>query len=164
MTMTRWIPLVFSCGLLGAACGGDDDGTEDAADDAADDVADDAADSAADTATAGTADDAADDAVDDAADDGVESGDTDVASTGGATEGGGDACIPEATDDACVTCTKTSCCEEVVACNADPICVCMQGCVGGVNDIAPCTEECGMNTTFGPLTTCAATNCAADCL
>jgi hypothetical protein len=164
-------------GLLATACGDEDDGDDDAADEAADDDASSATggagDDMAEAAEASVGDDAAEaSAGDDAAevtvgDDAAEAGSADAGSSGGASEAGteaGGACEPDAADDECVTCTKSSCCGEIEACNADPICVCMQGCVMGLPDIAPCTKECGQNTTFGPLTQCAATNCAADCL
>jgi hypothetical protein len=43
--------------------------------------------------------------------------------------GGGDVCMIEMDDDACATCTKTNCCDQLDACYADPDCQCTVLCV-----------------------------------
>lgn len=83
-------------------------------------------------------------------------------STGGST---GPAPMCEVTPDQtpCAQCSNTNCCAQIEACQAEPACDCMTGCVTGLDDIAMCTQKCGTSTNFSPLTMCTLVNCAADC-
>lgn len=56
---------------------------------------------------------------------------------------GDHACAPAPKDDECVTCTKTSCCEELSACATDPVCTCIHECHAGGTPLATCMAMCG---------------------
>jgi hypothetical protein len=81
--------------------------------------------------------------------------------------GGGDVCAPAPGDDACVTCTKTNCCDEVTACSANAACQacleCLQmgnplACLGG--NPALCSFD---DPEQGALLSCGQDNCLDMC-
>lgn len=92
-------------------------------------------------------------------------------STGAAGSSGGElpaACQPAAEDDACVTCTKDSCCDELDACLANEDCLCVSLCLAeGEQDLNACaTETCELEAVPDEATamlTCAALSCTAEC-
>ena len=95
----------------------------------------------------------------------------------GGTGGGGATCSPEAGDNSCITCMKTNCCAELLACAADADCsgtngegelTCFQDCVfavsadgGVVSDmvIRQCAGGCANGSTLAE-----ATNDAIACM
>lgn len=53
--------------------------------------------------------------------------------------GGGDVCAPHDGDDACVACTRMSCCGQVMGCTNNPDCAAVFGCLAGINQ--PSVDE-----------------------
>jgi hypothetical protein len=81
----------------------------------------------------------------------------------------GGVCAPSATDDACNTCLKTHCCNELGACTADPDCVALSICVVNCGSDQTCGNNCvtqhteGFNT-IGPLIQCTNASCGTACM
>jgi hypothetical protein len=76
---------------------------------------------------------------------------------------GGGACEPSGDDDACVSCTKESCCDEFEACTEDEGCVCWLQCLAEGGDQAQCFGTCGQNAAFFTLGACVQGSCGMDC-
>jgi hypothetical protein len=55
-------------------------------------------------------------------------------------------CPPAGDDDACETCTKGHCCDELTACDADPTCTCIHACHAGGTALPECEVTCGTDT------------------
>ena len=83
---------------------------------------------------------------------------------GGAGGGMGD-CAPEPGDDACVMCTKTNCCDQLMNCQADAACVACTDCLQNMDPIACITAgTCDFNDPVqGPLLMCGQMNCIDMC-
>lgn len=84
-------------------------------------------------------------------------GDTTTTTTGGGV------CEPSGDDDACVSCTKESCCDEFEACVGDDGCVCWLECLAEGGDQAQCFGSCGQNAAFFTLGGCVQGSCGMDC-
>jgi len=57
---------------------------------------------------------------------------------------GGGVCSPQAGDDACTMCTKSMCCDTIMACVVDPKCTCWTQCLQQhPNDFQGCFTMCG---------------------
>lgn len=83
-------------------------------------------------------------------------------------DGDGDAgvCSAAPDDDACDTCTKANCCDELTACVADADCLCVTECIDMGGDSATCHTDCSLsmpNPTFGVLVTCLSQSCSNEC-
>jgi len=94
---------------------------------------------------------------------GGEGGNGGQAAVGGGGQGGsGDPCAADASDDACDTCRKPSCCAELTACSADALCVCWVECIdehaNDANKTAICSGTCG-----APAPSLGAINGVFDC-
>lgn len=79
---------------------------------------------------------------------------------------GGGACPPEDGDDECSTCTKTNCCPELMACEANADCDCVVQCISdmGIAMQQACLDKCMVMEPppeTAPLQTCVVT---AGCL
>jgi hypothetical protein len=77
------------------------------------------------------------------------------------------ACLPASTDDACDTCSKSSCCTEWRALVGDPHLFDYSDCISACPDIA-CFDGCDAQypsvlQNSQNYATCQSTNCAADC-
>lgn len=93
-----------------------------------------------------------------------ESGHHGTSTDTGTTTGGHDACAPAGVDDACATCTKTSCCGELSACVADPTCTCVHECHAAGTPLATCTARCGDDGGLNDaLESCTHTMCTPPC-
>jgi len=97
-------------------------------------------------------------------------GDTGDGDTGDGDTGDGDTgdaiCEAAADDDECVTCAKASCCDEVLACEADEKCLCLSDCVVTPADIVQCNADCavvGANQPFNLLGGCLTVSCTNEC-
>jgi hypothetical protein len=76
--------------------------------------------------------------------------------------GGADPCAPDATDDNCTACIKTSCCPALTACLGDSNCQCWLDCYVNGGD---CSGMCGApNAASQQLFTCGGLNCSASCM
>lgn len=159
--MQRFASMTFGCLLALSACGDDNSDTA-TTDNNATTAPTTGADSSGGQATdPGTTTDAAT---------------TDVATTEPTTTdepatGGGEACAPADDDDACATCVKDMCCDELEACAADPSgeCQCFQACVEtmpGAAGVQTCNKKCAPEGSdiSGALVTCSATRCGEPCL
>lgn len=86
------------------------------------------------------------------------------------TETGGSVCDPARGDDECSLCMKERCCPEVVACEANPDCVCLIACIDemGIGAQQACLVACLVEIPPAEVTvlqTCVATSgCLATCL
>ncbi len=78
--------------------------------------------------------------------------------------GGGDICDADPNDDACITCTRASCCTELEACILDAPCICLLECFMAGTDPPLCLGECPSSTAVNTLAACAAGQCTADCV
>lgn len=103
----------------------------------------------------------------------TEAGDTGAAETGVADDAtttgmAGGICDPDPADDPCDVCTKTSCCPQLTACEADVGCSCFIGCVDAGGDPFACSGECGVSIfgagATGELVSCSSGPCAAQCV
>lgn len=102
----------------------------------------------------------------------ADTGSSSAATEGGTTGSAVDPCEVVPGDDACNTCVKGMCCEELTACSDDPDCVCFQDCAGSMppslQTPAICGDMCGLATPFqhptvGPVLTCS-NGCIASCI
>lgn len=78
--------------------------------------------------------------------------------------GFGDVCMDEASDGACVTCTRGNCCDELQACETDEQCSCLMACFlegcDPVGCLLTCTNDGNEQQTAE---TQALTQCATGC-
>lgn len=58
---------------------------------------------------------------------------------------GGGVCEPAPGDDACTSCLKDNCCDEITTCYANPDCACVADCFQGGGDPFSCLMQCGVN-------------------
>jgi hypothetical protein len=86
------------------------------------------------------------------------------------TTGETDQCAPVENEDACQTCLRSMCCDEMARCGGDYVCWCNVACdsqqATGHGSAAACaaTYGCGVaDAVFTSATTCAAQNCASEC-
>jgi hypothetical protein len=89
--------------------------------------------------------------------------------------GGGDQaqCNPDADTDECFQCTDTNCCDQYLACQADPRCAdyyktCIPGCTATGSTYAACVVQCDMqygagHAIFAPYHACTEQHCLAPC-
>lgn len=52
-------------------------------------------------------------------------------------------CPPVVDDDACTMCTKDHCCDDLTACHADPMCLCLHECHLAGTPLPECELMCG---------------------
>ncbi|PRQ02245.1 hypothetical protein ENSA5_24810 [Enhygromyxa salina] len=94
-------------------------------------------------------------------------GDGDTGDGDGDGDGDGMVCVP-ADDTACAQCTADSCCDEVMACQAEEDCACFTECLDEGNEGPTCAMMCGVNNPmmvagFVELRMCVANSCMMDC-
>lgn len=174
-----WMAACIALGLVATGCDGDDEdttGDDGASTENGTGEADDGATSSPggttttneddETSTSGEPDSTGAGDTDASGDGSEDPGSEGSTGAGGSSGSGGEAgvCDPQPDDDACRTCTKTSCCEELETCLGEPICECMSGCVTGPGDVQMCTEMCGETGNFEPLTNCVTFSCLTDCI
>jgi hypothetical protein len=70
-------------------------------------------------------------------------------------------CEPMAPDHPCVACAREFCCDYIVACLFDNVCLCLAQCVDGGDTFANCEAQCGTSTDSTNIQTCAQANCVA---
>jgi len=90
-----------------------------------------------------------------------------TAATTGTT--GGAACPGDPGDDACTSCLKTNCCDEITACDADAKCTCFFTCVGEGKSPVECAGTCmvgnpGQNPAIAGTFECTNASCSNECL
>lgn len=88
--------------------------------------------------------------------------------TGGGSTGDPGLCLIAPGDDACTTCNKNNCCDQVLACAADEKCVCFFGCVNNGMMPVQCAQLCmvgqpGQNPAIAGLFECTNANCGDEC-
>ncbi len=83
---------------------------------------------------------------------------------GGGYGGFGNICMTEASDGACLACTRGNCCTEVTNCETEDNCRCLLQCFLENCDAVACLQLCGQSPEVSALTTCAATNCQSECV
>lgn len=87
---------------------------------------------------------------------------TSTSSSGSSTSGGG--CTIDPQDDACVKCSKQSCCAELVPCQNDQACVCWTGCLSQNPNNPGACAGCGpYDSTTSTFVNCAVQHCNAQC-
>jgi hypothetical protein len=78
-----------------------------------------------------------------------------------------DACASEDGDDACTTCRKAACCEELRECMGNTRCECFMRCVSGWglggDPTVECMSQCRSATKHHAITACQANHCGNVC-
>lgn len=85
-----------------------------------------------------------------------------TASTG-STEPPINACEPEADDDACVTCIRSSCCPQLEVCLTSAVCSCAYDCLLMGLELSTCALACGLDDQVTAVALCGVTSCDAEC-
>ncbi|MEM7158579.1 MAG: hypothetical protein AAF799_37410 [Myxococcota bacterium] len=94
-----------------------------------------------------------------------ETGGGETTSANGGESSGGPAPTCEAEDDdvPCVTCAKTACCEQFLACISEAQCNCALECLLAGGETGGCILTCGASAEAINLFNCAALPCKATC-
>lgn len=95
------------------------------------------------TSTPGTSDDSTSQSESSSGEHGSTTGTTTHPATTDETTAAEDACAPSVDDTECTACTKSTCCDPVAACAADPVCTCIHECHAAGTPIAMCMTRCG---------------------
>jgi hypothetical protein len=93
--------------------------------------------------------------------------DTDPGTTDPGTTGNIDPCMPDPQDAECASCNKANCCDQAMACGADPECACVLDCVdmgfGPATCLAQCMVKPVTNAIIFAAYTCMMIGCGGEC-
>jgi len=70
-------------------------------------------------------------------------------------------CDPGPNDDACVSCAKENCCDQLEACPLDAACLCLLQCVLMGDTPEVCEMQCGQSPASQAVVDCGDANCPA---
>jgi hypothetical protein len=77
------------------------------------------------------------------------------------------ACMGDPDDGPCITCAKSSCCDETLACSTDAACMCLLSCTATGGGMGACSAavqcDAAPDPAFATETACIAAHCAGPC-